>query len=300
MKEFLARRRRPPAEPSAVEIGAARKWLARHGAEVNLPTRLPCIRIAAHLTPSTWLRTFPVYAVLGIAGSEAYLSLQELPGVHGREMTESIARYFLFAAIQVGLWRAPRVRERNLVALVPYRLTGLARPTGLLDGWYVAAATTTFAGGALLALSMVVAVPSARTYAWSWLGLLMVGAICTGVVLRSTLREPVVAENDGSLAADELLRREAIQATMPAIYALPVVFDIAGEGRQPHAAIAQRRRKLPPGYYGAIHSGTGEIGPRPERDRGRRRVEARRPELKRAQPDQPRPESGSPAVVASS
>ncbi|WP_328608377.1 hypothetical protein OG943_04440 [Amycolatopsis sp. NBC_00345] len=275
MNKFLARRRRPPAEPSAAEIAAARKWLARHGVEVNLPTRLLCIRIAAHLTPGTWLRTFPVYAVLGVVGSLGYQSLELLPGVRGREMTESIPLYFIFAAIQIGLWRARRVRERNLVELVPHPLTGVARPTGLLDGWSVAAAVTTFVGGALLAVSMFVA--GARTYAWSWLGLLAVGAICTAVVLRSTLREPVLAENDGSLAAGELLRREAIQGTLPAMYSVPVVYDIVGEGSQPHAfttlllgyvalcivlqaaaAIAHRRRKLPPGYYG-----TTEIAPIP-------------------------------------
>ncbi|SEP00791.1 hypothetical protein SAMN04489732_103196 [Amycolatopsis saalfeldensis] len=30
MHKFLARRRRPPAEPSSAEIAAVRKWLAWH------------------------------------------------------------------------------------------------------------------------------------------------------------------------------------------------------------------------------------------------------------------------------
>src|SRR4051794_40775302 len=40
MNGFLAYRRRPPAEPSAREIDFARRWLARRGVAVSLPTRL--------------------------------------------------------------------------------------------------------------------------------------------------------------------------------------------------------------------------------------------------------------------
>ncbi|HEY2058652.1 MAG TPA: hypothetical protein VGH57_09815 [Amycolatopsis sp.] len=123
MRKFLARRSRLPAEPSSAEVAAARKWLARHGIEVAQPTQLLCIRIVAHLAPSTWLRSFPVYAVVGIVGGLAYTSLEWVPGVRGREMTESVPLYFIFAAIQVGLWRARRVRERTLVELVPSPLT---------------------------------------------------------------------------------------------------------------------------------------------------------------------------------
>ncbi|WP_329059457.1 hypothetical protein [Amycolatopsis sp. NBC_01480] len=271
MNNFLARRRRLPAEPSSAELDAGRRWLRRHGVEVDRPTRLLSIRIAAHLAPGTWLRTFPVYAVLAVVGTLAYLSLEWLPGVRREEMTESVPMFFIYAAIQVGLWRARRLRERNLVELVPHPLTGVARPTGVVDGWYVATAAVTFAGGAALAVSMFAA--GARTYAWSWLGLLAVGAICTGVVLRSTLRQPVLAEDDGSLAADGLLRREAILASTPAIYSVPVIFDVINEGRQPHAftglivgyvalclalqaavIIAQQRRKLPPGHYGTTET----------------------------------------------
>ncbi|SEP00773.1 hypothetical protein SAMN04489732_103195 [Amycolatopsis saalfeldensis] len=193
-------------------------------------------------------------------------------------MPPSFPLYFFFAALQIGQWRARQVRLRNLVALVPDRVTEVTRPTGLVDGWFVAAVAGTFLGGAALALSMFVA--GARTYAWSWLGLLALGAICTGVVLCSTLREPVIAEDDGSLAADELLRRQAIATTIPAIYSVPAAFDLVGEGRPPHAftgpilgyvalclalqtgvAIAQRHRKLPPGHYGTTDSGTGETTP---------------------------------------
>lgn len=240
---------------------------------MSLPTRLLCIRIAAHAAPSTLARTFVVYVVLAVAGAVGYQSLQYLPGVQGREMTAGTSLYFVYAAFQIGVWRARRVRERNLAVLVPHRLTGVARPTGVVDGWYGATAATTFAGGALLALSMFVAVPGARTYAWSWLGLLTLGALCTGVIVRATLREPVIAEDDESLAADGLLRREAIQRTAPAGYSALVLFDVFGEGRQPHAyttlligyvalclalqcaaAITQRRRKLPPGHYGTVET----------------------------------------------
>ncbi|MEV4597162.1 hypothetical protein AB0K15_07150 [Amycolatopsis sp. NPDC049253] len=270
MNGFLAYRRRPPAEPSAREIDFARRWLARRGVAVSLPTRLLCIRIGAHsVAPSAWLRTVAIYAVLAVGGAVGYQSLQELPGVHGREMTSAVTLFFVIAGLQVGWWRARRLRERNLAASVPHRLIGVARPKGVVDGWFGATAATTFAGGAFLALAVFAAVPEARTWAWSWLGLLAVGAICTGVIVVATSREPVLAEDDASLAAGELLRREAVQATAPAMYTLPVLFEVFGEGRQPPAftglligyvvlclalqsagPIALSRRKLPPGHYG--------------------------------------------------
>ncbi|WP_326834208.1 hypothetical protein VSH64_04665 [Amycolatopsis rhabdoformis] len=271
MKGFPAYRRRPPAEPSSREIDLARRWLARRGAPVSVPTRLLSIRIAAHTAPSTWLRTFPLHAVLALAAGVGYSSLQYLPGVAGREMTEAIPLVFVLAAIQLSLWRARRVRERNLAATVPHRRTGIARPIGVVDGWSAATAATTFLGGAALALAMAVAVPGAWTYAWSWLGLLAVGALCTAVVVGATVREPVLAEDDASLAAAGVLRREAVVAAMPAMYAVPVLFDVFGGNRQPAAftplllgyvalclvlqlgaALAQRRWKLPPGHYGTV------------------------------------------------
>ncbi|MEV6902987.1 hypothetical protein [Amycolatopsis sp. NPDC051372] len=184
MKESSAHRRRPPAEPSWREIDLARMWLARHGIAVSLPTRLLSIRIAARTSPSAWLRTFPVYAGLAIIGAVGYQSLQYLPGVRGVEMTEATTLFLLFAALQISQWRARRRRERSLDLLVPHRITGAARPIGVIDAWYTATAVTTFAGGALLALSMFVAAAGARTYAWSWVGLLTAGALCTTVVVQ--------------------------------------------------------------------------------------------------------------------
>ncbi|WIX77849.1 hypothetical protein QRX50_41700 [Amycolatopsis carbonis] len=217
MSGFLAYRRRPPAEPSTREIDFARRWLARRGVAVSLPTRLLCIRIGAHsVAPSTWLRTVPTYVVLAIGGAVGYQSLQELPGVAGREMTSAVTIFFVIAGFQVSWWRARRLRERNLAALVPHRLTGVARPKGVVDAWFGTTTAITFAGGAFLALAMLAAVPETRTWAWSWLGLLAVGAICTAVIVVATLREPVLAEDDASLAAGELLRREAVQSTAPA------------------------------------------------------------------------------------
>ncbi|MEC3973894.1 hypothetical protein [Amycolatopsis sp. H20-H5] len=150
--------------------------------------------------------------------------------------------------------------------------TDRSSPLKLLGGWYLASIAVTFPGGAALAVAIFVTDPNpgARTYAWSWFGLLALSAICTGTVLNSVLNAPTVAENDASLAVDELLRIRDADEAAPAMYTLPLLWDfLLDDGRPPVgftapligyivlslglfavAHLRHERRTLPPGNYG--------------------------------------------------
>jgi hypothetical protein len=253
-----------------VEAGRARAWLYKRGVSVSLPTRLLAIRIGARQDAphASGLVLRIIFLCVGFLGSFAYLSLQYLPNVRGAEMTESKIVYFLGCSLQLATWTTIRRRDRLVDwARRPVESSRLK----LLGGWYIASAIITFAGGATLAVTMYVTT-QAQTYAWSWLGVLSLSAICFAVILIDVLRRPVLAEDAASLAVDDILRFEDAHIAMPAFFAAPVLFDLLTTNRQPHeftlwlvlyVALAigtqligwlvhrHRHRTLPPGYYGA-------------------------------------------------
>jgi hypothetical protein len=253
-----------------VDVAKARDWLAKRGVRVDLPTRLLALRIGARHNAVTragfGLRA--IFGFVGVVGAIGYQCLQYLPDVRGVEMTESKIPYFLIGSAQLATWFAVRRRDR---------LTDWARrPAGsarwkLLGGWYLMSVVITFAGGAALGVAMYVTT-SARTYAWSWLGALGVGAVCFAVILTDIVRRPALAEDTASLAVDDILRVEDAHVAMPALFAVPVLLDLLTTHRQPHeftlwlavyAALAagtqlagrlahrRRHRTLPLGYYGS-------------------------------------------------
>jgi hypothetical protein len=99
--------------------------------------------------------------------------------------------------------------------------------------------------------------------------LLGIGALSIAVVLTSVLRAPVIADDEATRAVDELVRVEWADRAFPAMFAIPVLFDMLIENRQPAAftglpagyavlsvglqviaMVHHRRRMLPPGDYG--------------------------------------------------
>lgn len=251
-------------EPTASEIDAARRWLAKAGTPVGVPTRLLAIRIGARRGAGYQGagRKAGILALSLVCGV-AYQFLQELPGVRGVEMTAVAVVYFLAIGVQAGAWFVPRRRERGLP-----RMERSSGPM-LLGGWYLASALVTFGGGFVLCVAMYLLTP-ARTYAWSWFGLLVVSGVWSAVILARVLRAPAVAEDEGSLAVDKLLRIEDAYVVMPAQFAVLVLVDLLLGNRQPpeftgwliaYAALAVatqtigglrylHRRTLPPGHYG--------------------------------------------------
>lgn len=251
------------AGPTEREAELARKWLAKGGARVAHPTPFLSIRIGGLRTGSfsSLIVSYLIFAPLIVVGTFAYLSLR------GGQMTVSGPVYFVFFAQQLAIWRLCRTQERAVGKRLAVRRARRRRE--VLDGWTLATVSITFGGGALLGIAMFLTIPSAWTYAWSWLGLLAIGAICTAVVLRSAQCAPAVADDEASAAVDELIHTEYADSAMPAIYAIPVPLDLLYENRQPQAftwlvvayavlslgvqavaVLRRRRRKLPPGNYG--------------------------------------------------
>jgi hypothetical protein len=260
--------------PTRGEVAQAAVWLGWHGVRVRVPTRLLATRLGVRggARPLAVLGRLAVFVLAGIAGALGYQCLQYLPGVRGVEMTESKVAYFFLFAIQGAIWSALRQRDRKAAAALGARALDRPRPPwhALRNGWYFASVVVTFAGGAALGATMFFTT-GYRTYAWSWLGLLAMGAVVFAVIFTGVVRRPVIAEDEPSLAVDAVLRIEDLSLTLPAIYAFPVLTDLVTTHRQPpgfapwlagYAALAialqavgaiihrRRRPTLPDGDYG--------------------------------------------------
>ncbi|MEV6920397.1 hypothetical protein AB0M83_35920 [Amycolatopsis sp. NPDC051106] len=185
--------------------------------------------------------------------------------------TQSGVGYFIYFGIQLALWDGIRQRERKLGASVPSRSS--AEPwRRVLGGWYLASLVAAFGGGVALAVTMYFTTP-ARTYAVSWLGLLVLNALCCGWILTGVLRGPVFGEAPESLAVQRALRTERIYLAMPAFVVFPIAMELVllPDYRPPaevtpwlvrYIAVVvvlqtisgilhwRRQRRLPPGHYG--------------------------------------------------
>jgi hypothetical protein len=275
-----ARRAELPVDPQPTyrEAEATRVWLAKRGVSVGVPTRLLALRIGARRSTTGWnaVFRFVLPVLVGIVGTIAYQCLEYLPGVRGVEMTESSSLYFVYIGILLGMLLA--VRRRDRLVRWAARPAVSYRPR-ILGGWYIASAVITFAGGAALGVTMYVSTP-ARTYAWSWLGVLALAAVFFAVAVTKILRAPALAEDDASLAVDAALRTEDSYLAMPAVFAVPVLFDLLTSNRQPHeftgwlvvyvalalgtqaigVLVQWRHRALPPGYYGSPVEAPAAVG----------------------------------------
>jgi hypothetical protein len=260
--------------PSHGEVERAADWLGKHGVRVRNPTLLLATRLGIRGGARTrvLLVRLAVLMPIALGCGVGYQCLQYLPGVRGVEMTESKILYFISFGFQGATWLAFRRRDRQAAAVLGSRALDRPRPPWRepVDGWYFAAAVVTFAGGAALAATMFFTT-SYRTYAWSWLGVLALGAVVFAVIVSGVLRRPVVAEDEPSLAVDKVLRAEDLNIAGPTLYAFPVLLDLVTTNRQPPGftpwlagyaglvialqavgAFVHRRRRpaLPDGHYG--------------------------------------------------
>ena len=210
-------------EPTRGEIWAARKWLAAHGVHVRRPTRLLSIRLGTRYDVRRLrLGFFVLLAVPAVFGAIGY---ELLLYRYGTDMTASATLYFLYMAGQFATWLSLRRWDRQALKRLCLPATPLSRRPWwqVLGGWTIASIVTTFGGGA--ALSVAVS-------AWGWIGLLVLSAVTTAITLRAVLRAPVIAEDEGSLAVDELVRTENTDLAAPGMFALPVLGDLLFANRQ--------------------------------------------------------------------
>ncbi|WET83022.1 hypothetical protein P3102_18320 [Amycolatopsis sp. QT-25] len=212
------------------EIAVTRKWLAKHGVEVVTPSRLLAARIGPRLSRTMsgrfrWVAgAVAVSVLLGIAYGSLGFRDGEAPG--------SVYFCFICGAVQVALWRSYLRRERELGPLPVMDRRSARRPSalGILGGWYASSFVLTFGGGAALALAIFLNTP-AKAYATGWFIALGWGVVCCSVILVSTLRRPVHAEDRASMAIDTELRVMDSQAAVPGFYAVILPLDpVAGDG----------------------------------------------------------------------
>ncbi|WP_410572857.1 hypothetical protein [Amycolatopsis sp. cmx-4-61] len=265
---------RLPGEPTVLEVGSARKWLARRGVVVWLPTRLLALRLGGRALGGRGVPAFLiVFAVLWTVDARLF-DVVDLPG-------RTASGALIFAAFQVVRWR--RAQSRDQLA---EHLTGAADPLPFrlaakrVGWWYLSSTALTFGGGAALCAASFLASPGQVTRHWYApsvaIGVhtlaLAAGAGATALVLGRALRAPVLAEDATSQVVDGVLRAEDPYRFAPsavyAVLAMPIfVVDWAVPGPLGRAGLVylgtvvalqltgwllvrRRHRRLPPGFYG--------------------------------------------------
>ncbi|MEV7099041.1 hypothetical protein AB0M80_40050 [Amycolatopsis sp. NPDC051045] len=263
---------RLPGEPTLLEVGSTRLWLAKRGVPVWLPTRLLALRIGAR---GYGLRGRPADAVVAAVLASIGSTLLRSADLPGRAAFLSV----FFAGFQ--LLRRRRVQSREQLA---ERLTGpgttpsLREAAGQVGWWYLSAVAVTFIGGAVLCAASFLTEPPFATghwyLPWAESGLhtlaLGVGAGATALVLGKALRSPVIAEDGTSRLVDGALRAEDVHRytsctgyallTMPVLmvsWEPPVLLEwfawaylavVAGLELTGWLLLRRRYRRLPPGF----------------------------------------------------
>jgi hypothetical protein len=222
-----------PRKVRPTELEIARLWLAARGLTDVTPTPMLTARLtvrrrarlAAAILPAAFLcATALVYvSALPIRPADDGLGTQQRWGL--------VVLMALVAGLVLGLSLLDRwVRrvDQQAGAELPRRATHSVRP-----GWRTvlgvpraALLATTYAGAAVLAIAALTTRDGAARYAAVILIIGLCGvAVCTAVQLRHVLTHPVVADDEGSLKADFLMRVEdAREVGLPTVvWSLPVV-----------------------------------------------------------------------------
>ncbi|RSM64313.1 hypothetical protein DMB66_20655 [Actinoplanes sp. ATCC 53533] len=204
------------------------QWLALHGLADAEPTPLLATRLAvrrrAKLADSILLAGFLIGAalthVLGLGTDVSFSRLQLL-------VLMTLVVGLLVAQWLVGWW-VRRVDTRAAAQLS----RRVAHPVQL--GWpavlgrpYAIFAVATFAGAALLAVSVLPVSDSVLRYG-AIIVLISLAGVGVGIImqLRQVLASPAVAEDEASLTADVIMRVEDARAlvTPSLVWSLPAIF----------------------------------------------------------------------------
>lgn len=263
-----------PGEPSVLDVGMARVWLAKRNVFVSLPTRLLSHRIAARedlrgrdLNRRSIITFLVIFAA--VSGTGVLFEIV-LAGTPGDFVNRSALYALVVSSYQLVMWRTVRRRDRFAQGLVPQEPKPLLMARlKLLGRWYLAGLTSTFVGGAALGVALALGA-SPSLYGWSWLAVLAIGAVPVGMILKDVLTGPAIAEDPASLAVDDALRLQDAYFAAPPVYALLLVIEPYFSGRHmdfftpwliAYVVLALgthlvgelqrwRHRSLPPGYYG--------------------------------------------------
>ncbi|MFK3983831.1 hypothetical protein ACI2K4_26055 [Micromonospora sp. NPDC050397] len=217
--------------PTDLEI--ARLWLAARGLADVTPTPMLAARLAVRRRARLAAAILP--AAFLIASALVYVSglpiRPEDEGFGTQRRWALVVLTALVAGLVLGLWlldRGVRRVDQRVGAELPRRATHSVRP-----GWRTvlgvpraALLVITYAGAAVLAIAALAMRDGAARYAAVILLIGLCGvAVGTAVRLRHVLNHSVVADDEGSLEADFLMRVEdAREVAVPTVvWSLPVV-----------------------------------------------------------------------------
>lgn len=251
---------RIPGHPTAPEVDAARTWLYRRGVVVQLPTRLLAVRAGARhvqLLPNVlvvFLLAYGTWTGSTFAGETVF------GGYRGLVIA---AAYAVWTLVR---WQG--VRSRDVLAGYLMEPGGPLPPrmvAAQLGGWYLASLVITFGGGAALYGTLLATRPASPA---GPVLALAVGLVPAGLVLGHIFGARVLAEDEPSAVVDRLLRaQDAHLFAMPAPYAVfagltgvtgwtggwllyQAAYVVLAAGTQLVGWLLERRRTLPPGWYG--------------------------------------------------
>ncbi len=222
-----------PRKVRPTELETARLWLAARGLADVTPTPMLTARLAVRRRARLAAAVLP--AVFLCATALVYVSALPIrpadDGFGPQRRWALVVLTGLVAGLVLGLSQLDRwVRrvDRQAGAALPRRATHSVRP-----GWRTvlgvpraALLAITYAGAAVLAIAALTMRDGAARYAAVILLIGLCGvAVGTAVQLRHVLTHPVVADDEGSLKADFLMRVEdAREVAVPTVvWSLPVV-----------------------------------------------------------------------------
>lgn len=214
----------------------ARTWLERHGASGREPSRVLTARIAVRKR-----RTEREMLHLGLlcVALIAFVLVTEFASlslvINGQDVLNVVvmgAFYLLMAALTWWGSRSQRSAERRIAASLPQRAahgtgTGAVRVLGVP---FVVASAATYVGGVAIGAVLAFGADTVtdRLIAAVFAAGTAVFAVITAVVAAEEVRRGALAEDEESLAADDLLRVEdahrvpPFPAVLAAIYAVNV------------------------------------------------------------------------------
>lgn len=220
------------------DLRRAGNWLAQHGAGDRAPSRLLAARLALRdrrqrIELGLLLALGTLLVGFALLRKVVDIAIQ----VGERNLVAPVSLAALYLLASAGIWllsRRQRAQEARIAARLPRRAarSAVEHPVAVLGGTYLVAAIITYVGGTGLGIgfALLSADPVDRALGLVFaVGTALVGAIA-GVVAWEETRRPAVAEDDASLMADDLLRREDAHRVAPFTVAVALVFSASAHG----------------------------------------------------------------------
>lgn len=207
---------------SSAERKHVRRWLVRHRAAGLSPTPLLEARLASRYRASRIAQVTAGIVLIGLVGwasrnlgtrdwAAASRGEQAGPDPVASLLVLLVAGAVLYLGMLAAL-RHQRRADRRIGDALRHRV---ARPAvvgvrRLVGAWFLGCALVTYGGGLAVGAgaALLASDPADRAVAVAFLAAVLLFATISGTVLAEVSRRPAIAEDEPSLTADEVLRRE--------------------------------------------------------------------------------------------